>query len=61
MAAALALARRGVAGVVLEAAQSAGEAAGRNGGQCNTGGAQDYASLAARIGVEPARQFYRAY
>ena len=47
--------------VVLEAAQVAGEASGRNGGQCNTGVAQDYASLAARIGVEQAKAFYRAY
>nr|WP_186049816.1 FAD-binding oxidoreductase [Burkholderia gladioli] len=61
LSAALALARRGVSVVVLEAAQVAGEASGRNGGQCNTGVAQDYASLVARIGAEPARQFYRAY
>ncbi|AFJ90150.1 Opine oxidase subunit B [Burkholderia sp. KJ006] len=61
LSAALALAQRGVSVVVLEAAQIAGEASGRNGGQCNTGVAQDYASLAARIGAEPARQFYRAY
>jgi glycine/D-amino acid oxidase-like deaminating enzyme len=61
LSAALALAQRGVSVVVLEAAQVAGEASGRNGGQCNTGVAQDYASLAARIGAEPAKQFYRAY
>lgn len=61
LSAALALAQRGVSVVVLEAAQIAGEASGRNGGQCNTGVAQDYASLVARIGAEPARQFYRAY
>lgn len=61
LSAALALAQRGVSVVVLEAAQIAGEASGRNGGQCNTGVAQDYVSLAARIGAEPARQFYRAY
>ena len=60
LSAALALAR-GVSVVVLEAAQVAGEASGRNGGQCNTGVAQDYASLAARIGVEQAKAFYRAY
>ncbi|WP_445707347.1 NAD(P)/FAD-dependent oxidoreductase, partial [Burkholderia thailandensis] len=45
LSAALALAQRGVSVVVLEAAQIAGEASGRNGGQCNTGVAQDYASL----------------
>lgn len=61
LSAALALAQRGVSVVVLEAAQIAGDASGRNGGQCNTGVAQDYASLVARIGAEPARQFYRAY
>lgn len=61
LSAALALAQRGVSVVVLEAAQIAGEASGRNGGQCNTGVAQDYVSLVARIGAEPARQFYRAY
>lgn len=61
LSAALALAQRGVSVVVLEAAQIAGEASGRNGGQCNTGVAQDYASLVARVGAEPARQFYRAY
>ncbi|WP_152825489.1 FAD-dependent oxidoreductase, partial [Burkholderia cepacia] len=47
--------------VVLEAAHVAGEASGRNGGQCNTGVAQDYASLAARIGATQAKQFYLAY
>ncbi|WP_175764022.1 NAD(P)/FAD-dependent oxidoreductase [Burkholderia ambifaria] len=61
LSAALALAQRGVSVVVLEAAQVAGEASGRNGGQCNTGVAQDYASLAARIGAAQAKQFYRAY
>lgn len=60
LSAALALAQRGVAVTVLEAAQVAGEASGRNGGQCNTGVAQDFASLAARIGIEPAKRFYLA-
>ncbi|ALK33911.1 FAD dependent oxidoreductase [Burkholderia plantarii] len=61
LSAALALAQRGVSVVVLEAAQVAGEASGRNGGQCNTGVAQDFASLAARVGIEPAKRFYLAY
>ncbi|WP_423760569.1 NAD(P)/FAD-dependent oxidoreductase [Burkholderia sp. NLJ2] len=61
LSAALALAQRGVAVVVLEAGQVASEASGRNGGQCNTGLAQDYASLAARIGAPRAQQFYRTY
>ncbi len=61
LSAALELARRGASTIVLEAGQVASEASGRNGGQCNTGLAHDYASLAARIGDERAKAFYRAY
>ncbi|CAB3795739.1 NAD(P)/FAD-dependent oxidoreductase [Paraburkholderia fynbosensis] len=61
LSAALELASRGVQVTVLEAAQIAGEASGRNGGQCNTGLAHDYASLAAKIGATQAKAFYRAY
>jgi glycine/D-amino acid oxidase-like deaminating enzyme len=61
LSAALELASRGVQVVVLEAGQIAGEASGRNGGQCNTGLAHDYASLAAKIGAPQAKAFYRAY
>lgn len=61
LSAALALAKRGVSVTVLEAQQVAGEASGRNGGQCNTGLAHDYASLAAKIGAQQAKDFYRAY
>ncbi|AOJ72462.1 MULTISPECIES: NAD(P)/FAD-dependent oxidoreductase [Burkholderia] len=61
LSAALELAKRGVQAVVLEAGQIAAEASGRNGGQCNTGLAQDYAALAARVGAPRAQAFYRAY
>ena len=61
LSAALELATRGVSVTVLEAGRIASEASGRNGGQCNTGVAQDFASLAARVGLEQARGFYRAY
>ncbi len=61
LSAALALAKRGVPVTVLEAGRIAGEASGRNGGQCNTGLAHDYAALAERIGADRAREFYWAY
>jgi glycine/D-amino acid oxidase-like deaminating enzyme len=61
LSAALALARRGASVVVLEAGRVAGEASGRNGGQCNTGLAHDYADLAARLGEDHARAYYQAY
>ncbi|MGF6723485.1 glycine/D-amino acid oxidase-like deaminating enzyme [Paraburkholderia sp. GAS41] len=61
LSAALELASRGVEVTVLEAGQIAGEASGRNGGQCNTGLAHDYASLAQKIGAPQAKAFYRAY
>ena len=62
LSAALALARRGASVVVLEAGPHvAAEASGRNGGHVNNGLAVDYAPLAARVGVERARAWYRAY
>lgn len=61
LSAALALAKRGASVVVLEAGRIAGEASGRNGGQCNTGLAHDYAELAQRLGEERARAYYQAY
>ncbi len=61
LAAARALAMRGARVAVLEAGRVIGEASGRNGGQCNTGVAQDYAALSAKLGTEQARAFYRAY
>src|SRR5689334_896953 len=61
LSAALALARRGASVVVLEAGRVIGEASGRNGGQCNNGLAHDYGVLAASIGSERAKAYYRAY
>jgi glycine/D-amino acid oxidase-like deaminating enzyme len=62
LSAALALARRGASVVLLEAgARVAAEASGRNGGHVNNGLAVDYADVAARVGVEQARAWYRAY
>jgi len=62
LSAALALARRGARVAVLEAGERvAAEASGRNGGHVNNGLAVDYAEVAARVGVEQARAWYRAY
>ena len=61
LSAALALARRGAAVVVLESGRVAGEASGRNGGQCNNGLAHDFGGLAGRLGRERARALYRAH
>lgn len=60
-AAALALAKKG-ASVTLCEAETIGQAAsGRNGGMCNNGFAQDYASLSARIGTTLANRLYLAF
>ncbi|MGY4494967.1 NAD(P)/FAD-dependent oxidoreductase [Pseudomonas sp. TE3610] len=61
LAAARALAMKGASVAVLEAGRVIGEASGRNGGQCNTGVAQDYAALSAKLGPAQARAFYQAY
>ena len=61
LAAARALALKGASVVVLEAGRVIGEASGRNGGQCNTGVAQDYAALSASLGADKARAYYQAY
>lgn len=62
LSAALALARQGANVVVLEAQDSiAAEASGRNGGHVNNGLAVDYATLAARVGADQAREWYHAY
>jgi glycine/D-amino acid oxidase-like deaminating enzyme len=61
LAAARALALKGASVVVLEAGRVIGEASGRNGGQCNTGVAQDFAGLSASLGVDKARAYYKAY
>ncbi|GAB3626798.1 FAD dependent oxidoreductase [Pandoraea terrae] len=61
LSAALALAKRGATVAVLDAGRVGGGASGRNGGQCNTGVAQDYAALYAQLGPERARGCYQAY
>jgi len=61
LSAALALARRGASVVVLEGGRVIGQASGRNGGHCNNGTSQDFATLTARYGVDRARLFYGAY
>ena len=61
LSAALALARREASVVLLEAGRIAGEASGRNGGQCNNGMAHDYAGLVQRFGEARARAMYRDF
>ncbi|WP_095098583.1 FAD-binding oxidoreductase [Pseudomonas sp. Irchel 3A5] len=61
LSAARALAMKGASVVVLEADRVIGEASGRNGGQCNTGVAQDYSALTASLGADQARAYYLAY
>jgi glycine/D-amino acid oxidase-like deaminating enzyme len=61
LSAARALAMKGASVVVLEADRVIGEASGRNGGQCNTGVAQDYSALTASLGADQAREYYLAY
>ena len=62
LSAALAFAERGASVVVLEAGERvAAEASGRNGGHVNNGLAVDYATVAAKVGVEQAREWYKAY
>ena len=61
LSAALALARRGASVSLLEQGRVAGEASGRNGGQCNNGTLQNYAALAAKVGIDRARYYYQTY
>lgn len=60
-AAALALSKKGARVVVCEAGTVGQAASGRNGGMCNNGFAQDYASLSQRIGTELANRLYVAF
>ncbi|GAB7543945.1 NAD(P)/FAD-dependent oxidoreductase [Cupriavidus sp. 8B] len=60
-AAALALAKKGARVMVCEAGTVGQAASGRNGGMCNNGFAQDYASLSQRIGAELANRLYLAF
>ncbi|MEN0616259.1 FAD-binding oxidoreductase [Klebsiella indica] len=59
--AALNLARAGIDVVLLESGDIMSQASARNGGHCNTGVAQNFASLVASQGLEQASRFYRAY
>ncbi|GLU31166.1 FAD-binding oxidoreductase [Trinickia caryophylli] len=61
LSAAQALARRGASVAVLDAGRIGGGASGRNGGQVNTGVAQDFGALVAQLGLERARRCYLAY
>lgn len=61
LSAARTLAAKGVEVRVLEAGAVASEASGRNGGHCNNGLAQDFSAVAARLGLERARELYWAY
>ena len=61
LSAALALARKGAAVAVLEAGRVVSAASGRNGGHCNNGLAQDFAGIAARLGLDEARALYQAF
>ena len=60
-AAALALTKKGARVMVCEAGTVGQAASGRNGGMCNNGFAQDYASLSQRIGTELANRLYLAF
>jgi len=61
LAAARHLAMTGTEVVLIEAGRIAGEASGRNGGQCNNGIAGDFAALTTRFGRERATALYRAF
>lgn len=61
LSAARALAMAGAEVVVIDAGPVGGEASGRNGGQCNNGLAGDLGALAARVGMDRARDLYRAF
>lgn len=61
LSAALTLAKKGVSVRVLEAGKVAAEASGRNGGHCNNGLSHDFSGIAARFGMERAREMYRAF
>ncbi|WP_027349836.1 NAD(P)/FAD-dependent oxidoreductase [Halotalea alkalilenta] len=61
LSAARTLSRAGASVALFEAGRIIGEASGRNGGQCNTGVAQDYGALVARLGRDRAQRCYRAY
>jgi len=55
------LALQGIDVVVLESHAVMSQASARNGGHCNSGVAQNFASLVASKGLEKATEFYHAY
>ncbi len=59
--AALALAKKGARVVLLEAETIGHAASGRNGGMCNNGFAQDYATMTETFGRDVADRLYRAF
>src|SRR5438445_3191651 len=61
LSAALTLAKKGISVRLLEAGKVAAEASGRNGGHCNNGLAHEFSGVAARFGMERAREMYRAF
>lgn len=61
LSAALHLARMGTSVLLTEAKCVMAEASGRNGGQCNTGMAHDYAEIIKKHGRETAFRFHHAY
>ena len=61
LAAAHTLAKQGASVALFESGQIMEQASGQNGGQCSTGVAQDFASLASTIGLEKAKRYYNAY
>ncbi|CAB3734881.1 NAD(P)/FAD-dependent oxidoreductase [Paraburkholderia rhynchosiae] len=61
LSAAQALGKRGASVTVVDAGRVGGGASGRNGGQVNTGVAQDFVALAAQLGLDRASACYRAY
>lgn len=61
LSAARALARQGASVMLLEKGRVAGEASGRNGGQCNNGTAHDYGALSVRFGKDIAKAYYQAH
>ncbi|MCE0494956.1 NAD(P)/FAD-dependent oxidoreductase [Vibrio salinus] len=61
LSAAYTLAKQGASVALFEADQIMEHASGQNGGQCSTGVAQDFASLAGSIGLDKAKRYYTAY
>ncbi len=61
LSAALALARKGVDIVVLEANEVVSAASGRNGGHCNNGLIKPFGTIASHFGKEVAKTLYRAF